>query len=49
MIFFLSIFIDYRKLVMLVGENGCGKIVIINDKIRIVYFGEVVEVLFLII
>ena len=36
---------DYGKSVILVGENGCGKSAIINDRIRTVYSGEVAEVL----
>lgn len=45
MTFLLSTLTDYRKSVMLVGENGCGKTAIINDKIRTAYSGEVAEVL----
>lgn len=45
MTFLLSTLTDYRKSVMLVGENGCSKTAIINDKIRTAYSGEVAEVL----
>lgn len=36
---------EYGKPVILVGENGCGKSSIINDRIRTVCSGEVAEVL----
>jgi putative ribosome biogenesis GTPase RsgA len=36
---------EYGKPVILVGENGCGKTSIINDRIRTVCSGEVAEVL----
>ena len=36
---------DNGKPVMLVGEDGCGKSAIINERIRTVCSGEVAEVL----
>ena len=36
---------DAGKSVMLVGESGCGKSAIINERIRSVCSGEVAEVL----
>ncbi|KAK3108743.1 hypothetical protein FSP39_014630 [Pinctada imbricata] len=43
--YLLGVLTDYGKSVVLVGENGCGKSAIINDRIRTVYSGEVAEVL----
>ena len=41
----LGLLSDYGKPVMLVGENGCGKSAIVNERIRTVCSGEVAEVL----
>ncbi|KAH9514965.1 hypothetical protein Btru_021540, partial [Bulinus truncatus] len=41
----LGLLTDAGKPVMLVGENGCGKTAIINERIRTVCSGEVAEVL----
>ncbi|GFO25145.1 dynein beta chain, ciliary-like, partial [Plakobranchus ocellatus] len=41
----LGLLTDTGKPVMLVGENGCGKTAIINERIRTVCSGEVAEVL----
>ncbi|XP_071095883.1 uncharacterized protein [Haliotis cracherodii] len=41
----LGLLSDAGKPVMLVGENGCGKTSIINERIRTVCSGEVAEVL----
>ena len=43
--FLIGVLTDYGKPVILVGENGCGKSSIINDRIRTVCSGEVAEVL----
>ncbi|GFS27875.1 dynein beta chain, flagellar outer arm [Elysia marginata] len=41
----LGLLTDAGRPVMLVGENGCGKTAIINERIRTVCSGEVAEVL----
>ena len=41
----LGLLTDAGKPVVLVGENGCGKTAIVNDRIRTVCSGEVAEVL----
>ena len=41
----LGLLTDAGKPVMLVGENGCGKTAVINERIRTVCSGEVAEVL----
>ncbi|XP_076457719.1 uncharacterized protein LOC143291635 isoform X3 [Babylonia areolata] len=41
----VGVLTDAGKPVMLVGENGCGKTAIINERIRTVCSGEVAEVL----
>ena len=43
--FLIGVLTEYGKPVILVGENGCGKTSIINDRIRTVCSGEVAEVL----
>ncbi|KAJ8316357.1 hypothetical protein KUTeg_006371 [Tegillarca granosa] len=43
--YLLGVLSDYGKPVLFVGENGCGKTAIINDRIRTVCSGEVAEVL----
>ncbi|XP_006816781.1 dynein beta chain, ciliary-like, partial [Saccoglossus kowalevskii] len=43
--YLLGLLSDAGKPVMLVGENGCGKTGIVNDRIRTVCSGEVAEVL----
>eukprot|EP00057_Strongylocentrotus_purpuratus_P006394 XP_011660868.1 PREDICTED: dynein beta chain, flagellar outer arm [Strongylocentrotus purpuratus] len=43
--YLLGLLSDAGKPVMLVGEAGCGKTAIINDRIRTVCSGEVAEVL----
>ncbi|XP_052060514.1 uncharacterized protein LOC127700861 isoform X4 [Mytilus californianus] len=43
--FLIGVLTEYGKPVILVGENGCGKSSIINDRIRTVCSGEVAEVL----
>ena len=42
---YAGVLTDYGKPVMLVGENGCGKSAIVNERIRTVCSGEVAEVL----
>ena len=41
----LGLLTDAGKSVVLIGENGCGKTAIVNDRIRTVCSGEVAEVL----
>lgn len=41
----LGLLSDVGKPVLLVGENGCGKTCIVNERIRTVCSGEVAEVL----
>lgn len=41
----LGLLTDAGKSVLLVGENGCGKTAIVNERIRTVCSGEVAEVL----
>ena len=41
----VGVLTDAGHPVMLVGENGCGKTAIINERIRTVCSGEVAEVL----
>ncbi|KAL3885754.1 hypothetical protein ACJMK2_025795 [Sinanodonta woodiana] len=41
----LGLLTDAGRPVILVGENGCGKTAIVNDRIRTVCSGEVAEVL----
>ncbi|XP_070202269.1 uncharacterized protein [Littorina saxatilis] len=45
----VGVLTDAGRPVMLVGENGCGKTAIINERIRTVCSGEVAEVLSLIV
>ena len=45
LLYLLGILTDYGKPVMLIGENGCGKSAIVNERIRTVCSGEVAEVL----
>ena len=45
LLYLLGLLSDYGKPVMLVGENGCGKTAIVNERIRTVCSGEVAEVL----
>ncbi|XP_069115919.1 uncharacterized protein [Argopecten irradians] len=45
LMYLLGTLSDYGKPVVLVGENGCGKTAIINERIRTVCSGEVAEVL----
>nr|KAG5694045.1 hypothetical protein BaRGS_025624 [Batillaria attramentaria] len=45
----LGVLTDAGRHVMLVGENGCGKTAIVNERIRTVCSGEVAEVLSLVV
>ena len=45
LLYLLGILTDYGKPVMLIGENGCGKSAVVNERMRTVCSGEVAEVL----